>query len=177
MKGTKVATRYAKSLLEIAIEQNNIDSVSGDMQYLFATNRDNRDFQILLSSPIVKADKKIAIFEAIFDQFETSSMAFVRLITKNGRERYLPDIAEAFDAQVKEFKGIVPVSLISATQLDNATKDAILDKVRTQVAGSLEVTEQIDPELIGGFIVRMGDRQIDASVASQLNNLKQQLTR
>lgn len=177
MKGTKVASRYAKALLELAIENNTIDQVLGDMNYLLSANNETRDFQLFLNSPIIKADKKIAIFAELFDQFETVSKSFIELITKNGRESLLPEIAASFNAQVKEYKGIVPITLISATALDSATKDSILAKVSARVSGQLEVTEQIDPSLIGGFIVRMDDKQIDASIASQFNNLKQRLTR
>lgn len=177
MKGTKVAGRYAKALLELAIEQNKVDSVSGDMAFLAQTSAESRDFELLISSPIIHADKKIAIFEKVFEQFETVTMAFVRLITKNGREGMLPAIAEAFSAQVKEHKGIVPITLVSAAPLNAATKEALLARVQQGVKGTLEVTEKIDESLIGGFVVRMGDMQIDASVSSQFNNLKQRLTR
>ena len=177
MKGSKIAGRYATALLELSIEQNKVDQVLSDMKYLLEVNNETRDFQLLLDSPIVKGDKKIAIFEELFGQFEEVSTSFVKLITNNGRESYLPTIAEAFDAQVKEHRGIVPITIISAVPLANSTKEIILEKVEKGVNGKLEVTELIDSSLIGGFIVRMGDKQIDASVASQFNDLKQRLTR
>lgn len=177
MKSTKVASRYAKALLELAVEQGKVDSVSGDMQYLSEVSNQSHDFELLLNSPIVKADTKIAIFERIFEQYEEVSMAFVKLITKNGREKMLPAIAESFDAQVKEFKGIVPMTLITAKPLDEKTKATILSKVQSMVTGQMEMEEKIDESIIGGFIVRMGDTQIDASIASQFTNLKQRLTR
>jgi F-type H+-transporting ATPase subunit delta len=177
MKGTKVATRYATALLELAVEQNKIEQVSADLKYLLEANDETRDFQLLLDSPIVKGDKKIAIFAELFGQFEELTMSFIKMITENGRESFLPGIAEAFDTKVKEYKGIVPVTLVSAVALDESSKATILDKVEQSVKGTLEVTEVIDESLIGGFIVRMGDKQIDASVANQFNNLKQRLTR
>ena len=177
MKSTKVAARYAKALLEMAIEQKKIDSVLGDMQFLAAANAETRDFELLIASPIVNAEKKISIFEKVFEQFEEVSMSFIKLITKNGRESLLPQIADSFEAQLKEHRGIVPMTLVSAVKLDASTKDAILAKVQASVNGQLEVTEEIDDSLIGGFMVRMGDVQIDASVSSQFNNLKQRLTR
>lgn len=177
MKSTKVASRYAKSLLELAIEQNKVDAIVGDMNFLLQANNETRDFELLIASPIIKADKKISIFEMVFDQFEELTMSFVKLITKNGREAYLPVIAEEFNAQVKAYKGIVPMTLVSAKPLDKATKDKILAKVSSAVEGELEVTEEIDETLIGGFIVKMGDKQIDASISSQFSQLKQQLTR
>ncbi len=177
MKSTKVASRYAKSLLEIALEQNNVDAVLGDMKFLIQTHDETRDFGIMIDSPLINADKKISIFELIFDQFEETSMKFVKLITKNGREDVLPEIARSFEAQVKEHRGIVPIVITSAVKLDESTKQKIVAKVQQTVKGELEIEEKIDPSLIGGFIVRMGDLQLDASIANQFNNLKQRLTR
>lgn len=177
MKSTKAATRYATALLELAIENNKIDSVLGDMNYLLSANAETQDFQALLKSPIIKADKKIAIFAVVFDQFEAITKSFIELVTNNGRENLLVEIAEAFDAQVKKFKGIVPITIVTATTLNSDTKDNILAKVKGLVSGTLEVTEKIDPSIIGGFVVKMDGRQIDASVSSQLNDLKQRLTR
>lgn len=177
MKSTKVASRYAKSLLELAIEQNKVDAILGDMNFLLETNESTRDFELLIASPIINPDKKISVFEKVFDQFEELTMAFIRLITKNGRESFLPVIAKEFEAQVKAYKGIIPMTLISAVALDAGTRDKIVSKVQGSLKGKLEVKEVIDPSLIGGFIVRMGDTQIDASVASQLGNLKQRLSR
>ena len=177
MKSTKAATRYATALLELAIENGKVDSVLGAMNFLLSANAETRDFQTLLKSPIIKADKKIAIFAVVFDQFEAITKSFVEMITNNGRENLLVEIAEAFDAQVKKHKGIVPVTIVTATTLNSDTKQSILTKVQGLVAGTLEVTEEIDPALIGGFVVKMDGRQIDASVANQLNDLKQRLTR
>lgn len=177
MKGSKIAGRYATALLELSIEQNKVEQVLADMNYLSEVNNETHDFQLLLNSPIIKGDKKIAIFGELFGQFEDISTSFVNLITKNGRESQLAAIAHEFDAQVKEHKGIVPITIVSATKLDNSTRGLIIDKVEKTITGQLEVTELIDESLIGGFIVRMGDKQIDASVASQLNELKQRLTR
>ena len=102
---------------------------------------------------------------------------FIDLITRNRREYMLVEIAQSFSTQLKAYRGIVPITLISAVQLDSATKEKIFDKVRASVTGVLEINEIIDPSLIGGFIIRMDDKQIDASISSQLSNLKQRLTR
>lgn len=177
MNSSKVAIRYAQALLELAVENNTLDSVSRDMQYLAQVNADNRDFQLLLSSPVIKADKKIAVLNEIFGSFEKISTSFMELIAKNGRESILPEIAIAFNELVKAHKGIVPVTLTSAAKLDEGVKKQIVSKIAAAVKGTIEITEVIDPALIGGFIVKMGDTQIDASVASKLSQLKQRLTR
>lgn len=177
MKSSKASIRYAQALLEIALEKNNLESVNGDMAYLLTVNEENRDFQMMLTSPIIKADKKIAIFNEIFGEFEEISKAFVALITKNGREGLLPEIAAAFAALVMKTKGIVPVTIVSASPLDAAVRKQIVDKIEAATPGTIQVTEEVDASLIGGFVVKMGDTRIDASVASKLAQLKQQLTR
>lgn len=177
MKNTAAASRYATSLLDLVIEQKNIDSVSGDMKFLLEVYNNTEEFRHLIGSPVVGAEKKIAIFNRIFDQFEDVSKSFLRLITKNGREGMLPEIAEAFEAKVKEYKGIFPVKLVSAAKLDDSVKGEIINRIQNAITGTAEITEEIDEKLIGGFIVKMGDMQVDASVQSQLDKLKQNLTR
>lgn len=177
MKGTKAASRYAKALLELAIENNKVDQIAADMKYFLETCEETKEFDAFLHSPIIRSDKKIAIFKEIFGQFEEITSRFVDLVTKNRREMLLPAIAFSFGSQVKEYKGIVPLTLFSATALSESTINEILKKISLSVKGELELSEKIDTDLIGGFIVRMGDTQIDASVSSQFNNLKQRLTR
>lgn len=177
MKGTKAASRYAKALLELAIEHNQIDAVLNDMKYLSVVSGDSREFQLLVQSPIVNSDKKIAIFGELFGQFQEISRKFIDLITKKGREALLSEIASSFEDQVNKYKGITPITITSAVPLSETAKSKIVSKVKGSVSGTLEITEKIDPALIGGFIVRMDDKQIDASIASQLDNLKQRLTR
>jgi F-type H+-transporting ATPase subunit delta len=173
---SKAAIRYATSLLELSLEKGNLEQVATDMKYFSETVAQNHDLASMLTSPIVDSAKKAEIFTLIFGQFQPLTKSFFDLITKNGREAILPEIAASFDAKVKEHKGIVPVELVSAVALDEATKKTILAKVDASVNGTLEITETIDPSLIGGYIVKMGDKQIDASISNQLNNLKQRLT-
>jgi F-type H+-transporting ATPase subunit delta len=177
MKSSKSSIRYAQALLDLASEQKVLDAVAKDMRIMASVCNENRDFVLMLESPIVKADKKIAVLNAVFDAFTPISKSFVELITRNGRESHLPEIATAFDDLMKKLLGITPISIISAKPLDNKVKESIIEKVKSLTTDKIEVTEKIDESLIGGFIVRMGDNQIDASVSSQLNKLKQRLTK
>jgi F-type H+-transporting ATPase subunit delta len=99
------------------------------------------------------------------------------MVATNRREALITEIAGAFLAQLKEHRGIVPVTIISAKTLDAQTKAQITSKISASIKGTLEITENVDESLIGGFIVRMGDHQIDASVSNQLNRLKQELVK
>lgn len=177
MKGTKAASRYAKALLDLAIENNQVDLVLNDMKYLSAVANESHDFQMLIQSPIVNSEKKISIFAQLFGHFQETTSKFIELIAKKGREVLLGEIASSYEEQVNQYKGIKPVTIVSAVALDEATKNKIVAKIQGTVSGTLQVTEKIDPSIIGGFIVRMDDKQIDASVANQLDNLKQRLTR
>lgn len=177
MKSTKSAGRYAKALLELAQEQNKLDIVNANMTAIIQAASQTHDFQVFLNSPVIKVDKKINVLNELFSNFDTLSLSFIGLITKNGRERLITEIANSFIAQLKELRGIVPVSITSATPLDSKTREVIMSKISASVNGKLEVEELVDKDLIGGFIVRMGDKQIDASVASQLTRMKQELTK
>lgn len=177
MKVTKSAPRYAKALLELAIEQGKLDGVSADMKAVTEVFKETHDFQVFLDSPVIKGDKKIAIFGELFPSFDPLTSSFIELLIQNKREKALAQIAASYETQVQAHLGINPITLISAQKLDEQTKKVILDKLDKSLEGSLKVTEEIDPNLIGGFIIQMGDTRIDASVSNKLKNLKVSLTR
>ncbi|MBT5439434.1 ATP synthase F1 subunit delta [Crocinitomicaceae bacterium] len=175
MKSTKSAIRYAKALLELSIENSNLDEVSSDMKRIVESSNETNDFKVFLSSPVIKSDKKIEVLKVLFVGFEKLTSSFIDLITKNKREYLLVEIAEAYLYLLKKYQKIVPVSITSARKLEKETLNQILDKMKSHVEGDFEVTEEVDESLIGGFIVRLDDKQIDASVLTQLNRMKQEL--
>jgi F-type H+-transporting ATPase subunit delta len=178
MVNTKAGSRYAKALVELAVENNKQARIDEDMTYLSKVCSENKEFRQLLVTPIVNVDKKLKVFNELFHTFDELSTAFIRLITKNRRESILWEIASSYSAQLKELNGIRTVTITSVKPLEDKTKQAILDKVQKSLPGkTLKVEENIDESLIGGFIVRMGDIQVDASVAHQLANMKQRLTK
>jgi F-type H+-transporting ATPase subunit delta len=174
MKGTIVASRYAKSLLELSVEKNKIDKINEDMVQLSEVCETSKDFTNLLKNPVVNADKKASVFNKLFSgKMDELSLAFIQLITKNRRENLLAQIADSFINQVKAHKHILDVELISATPLEASAKSKIIDKVKSKYSNySINLIEKIDPALIGGFKIKVEDKQIDASVSSQLTNLK-----
>ncbi len=176
MKSTKSAIRYAKSLLELSVEQNNFDKVAVNMQEI-ASATSNREFLLLINSPIVSVDKKISIFDTLFPNFEELSKKFIHLITKNRREYLLAAIAESYLKILKEQNGITEVTLTSASPLDEATKTLILSKIKSLTKDKVEVIDKVDESLIGGFTIQIEDQKVDASVANQLRIIKQRLTR
>ena len=175
MRSTKSAIRYAKAILDLSSETNAVDKVASDMERIVEAGNDTGDFQVFLNSPVIKTDKKISILKVLFPEFTELTMSFIELITKNKREYLLTEIASAFVNLLKKQNGIVPISVTSAVKLEKQTLNQILEKLKSHVDGEFEVTEEVDPALIGGFIVRMEDKQIDASIASQLNRMKIEL--
>jgi F-type H+-transporting ATPase subunit delta len=175
MKSTKSAGRYAKALLELALDQNKVELIEADMLQLIKLADEAHDFQVFINSPLIQIEKKVAVIKEIFKEFSDTSLNFLELVTSNGREAAMIEIAHQFIGQLMAHRGVVPVTIVSAQQLEDKTKTEILSKINGVVKGTPLITEEVDASLIGGFIIKMGDQQIDASVASQLQRMKQQL--
>lgn len=174
MKGTKVAIRFAKSLLELAIEQKAEDKVLKDMELVDQVCQESNDFDVLLKNPIINAAKKMAIVDEIFKgKIEKISDNFMILIIKHNREQYLSEIAKSYITQYKEYKGIIDVEIISAIKLDKKTLDSVMEKVKAKYSGTFDIKETIDKEVIGGFVLKVGHEQIDMSIARKINDYKQ----
>ncbi len=175
MAQIKVATRYAKSLLGLVAEKGNLEEAFKDMTLIQKTCSENRDLVVLLKSPVVNTEKKTSILTAIFEKNVSEvTMLFINLITKNRRESALPEIADAFIAQYKAMKGITTALVTSATVLADDAKKKIADLVQKEVGGTVELEMEINPELIGGFILRIGDKQLDTSILNKIGDLRQE---
>lgn len=173
MKGNKIASRYAQALLDLAVEKNVLDKVNADMVQFVEVCNESKELKNLLSSPIVAGTKKLEVLNAIFaNSMDKMSLGFMTLIVKHSREKLLAEIASAFTEMYKVNRNILDVFITSAMPLDRAVKDKILQKIRTRHTGEVLITEQVDEKLIGGFVVRFNDKQLDASIASQLTDLK-----
>ena len=176
MQNPRLATRYAKSLLDLAVEQNQVEAVLTDMQLLDAICQQNREFANLLRSPIINADKKQQIIDAIIGhRISPLTKAFVTLLVSKGRELNLPEIARAFLTQYKVMKNIKTVRLTTAAPLNDAVKEKIRAKALSSLQNStVEIEEKVNPDLIGGFILEMDDKLFDASIRRDLNDVKTQ---
>lgn len=176
MPNPRLAGRYAKSLIGLAIEKNQLEEVYNDMLFLQACTQQSREFVNLIKSPIITADKKIAILQAVTaGKVGTLTDAFNKLLINKGREENLPEIATAFIDQYKKHKGIHTVKLTTAAPISDATKAAIVDKVKKETAlEKIEVSAKIDQSLIGGFVLEIGDTLVDASIAYDLKKIKSQ---
>ena len=175
MNNPRLATRYAKSLLDLSIEQNGLAEVYADMKLLQQINKSNPDFVALLRSPIITSDKKDKIIDAVVgDKVSKLTMLFVRLLTAKTRESNLPEIVTAFITQYNKLKNIQTVKLTTATAISDDLKNSIIAKLKATVTGEVEIETSVQDELIGGFKLEMGGTLIDASILRDLNDVRKQ---
>ena len=174
MVDSRAASRYAKSLLGLAIEQNVLDQVQQDMLLFSKVCDENKAFILMLRNPIIKHDKKRDILEAVFKgKVHPLTIAILDIITRKNREPILPAIAKEFQLQFNEVKGIGKAVVTTATALDSKLR-AEIEKIVKDLShkSKIDLVEKVDTSLIGGFILNVGDRQIDASIKSKLKSLK-----
>lgn len=168
-----VASRYAKSLIDLAVETKQLEEVRNDMRLIKQVCQENREFVIMLESPVVKTDKKMAIFQEVFGgKISATTQAFLNIVAKKRREGYIDNIAYAFDEHYKAFKNITSAVITTAVKLDDSTKAKILEIVKQHYKGEIELLEKTDKALIGGFVLTINDKQIDTSIKRKLNDLK-----
>jgi len=174
MAESRVASRYVKSLLGLAVEQGALEQVHNDMQLFDKVCTTSADFAMMLKSPIIKHNKKKEILEKIFKgKVHKLSIAIIDILTEKNREPLLPAIAKEFHAAYNEFKGISKASVTTTIPVDAQLRSE-LEKIVKKLSNTdkIELQEKIDADLIGGFILNVGDKQIDASIKSKLKTLK-----
>lgn len=171
-----VASRYAKSLIDLAQEKNLTDALYKDMQLFKQTVTDSRPLLLLLKNPIVRTEKKSAIIKAAFEKrFNPLTMSFLQIIIKKHREAIMDAIADEFINQYDVLKGVERATIITTIPLTEELREKFKAMVlKTTNGKSVELEEKIDPKLIGGYILRIGDQQIDGSVRNQLNEIRLQ---
>jgi F-type H+-transporting ATPase subunit delta len=176
MPNPRLATRYAKALIDLAVEKGQLENVFADMQWLNAVCKSNRDFVNVLRSPIIKAEVKKKVIEAVTTgKIGEITAAFNKLIITKGRESNLPEIAHAFIEAYKEKKNIHTIKLTTASPVSDATKEAIVAQVKKSAGfQSVELEEKVDADLIGGFVLQVGDKLVDASIAYDLRAIAKQ---
>ncbi|MER2998683.1 ATP synthase F1 subunit delta [Pontibacter populi] len=173
MSELRVASRYAKSLIELAAEKGVVEQVHDDMKLFTSVVSQNRDFQLLLNNPIVKSDKKLAVINAVFKgKVNEMTLAFFNIVARKSRESILEFVATEFEKQYNIMKGIQRASVTTAAPLSPALRQQLGEKLANETGKTIQLEEMIDPSLIGGFVLKVGDKQIDSSVKYSLRKLK-----
>jgi len=176
MPNPRLASRYAKSLIDLALEKGELEKIFADMQWLQQVIRGSREFANLLRSPIIKGDKKEKIVEAIIGSRVTNiTSLFIRLLIAKGRENNLAEIITSFISQYKKHKNIYPVKLTTATPINENLKKVIIDQIKkTSDMQNIELQAVVNEDLIGGFVLEAGDKLVDASIAYDLKQIARQ---
>ena len=171
MAGTQVASRYAKSLIDLSLEKGQLEKVYADMKNILLTCTGSHQLVLMLKSPIIKSDKKEKVLKAVFKEVNTITAEFINIIVRKKREYALEEIAQAFVDQYKAHKKILTAVITTAFGLDADLRARVLDIVKNSQNSEVELIEKIDKNIIGGFIIRVGDKQDDTSIRSKIMKL------
>ncbi len=176
---TRAAQRYAKALLDLAKEKKSEEAIFQDMLMLHDTFKESEDLRSLVASPAYHPEKKKEILLSIFGkQIQDLTSKLFSLLTHNNRIELLYEVTKSFIRLYNKDKGIVQATVTTSIPLNDKMKKDILEKAR-KISGAKEVSlhNKIDPSIIGGYILRVGDVQIDAGIAGKLELLKRELTK
>jgi F-type H+-transporting ATPase subunit delta len=175
MNDSKISVRYSRALFQSALEQKILDKVNQDMISILEICKlaETKDF---LQNPVIVPSKKIEILHKMFaGKVEEITLSLLDLVVRNGRESYLPAIARVFIDETMRYKGITKSVLTSAVRLNEKVKKQIIAMISDVFKTKVELEEVINSEIIGGFILRVDDNYIDASVRNKLNKIKKEL--
>jgi F-type H+-transporting ATPase subunit delta len=175
MNDSKISVRYARALFQTALEKKILDEVNQDMYFIseICKTPETKEF---LTSPIIAPSKKTAIFHKMLaGSVEPITMSLIDLVVKNGRENFLPAIARVFIHETKKHRGITDSVLTTAIKVDENVRNQISALISDVFKTRVDLKENIDPDIIGGFILQIDDSYIDASIKNKLRKIKKEL--
>lgn len=175
MNDSKISVRYSRALFQSALEKNILDKVKQDMIFISEVCKipEAKEF---LHSPVIVPSKKTAIFHKMLgDNVENITLSLIDLVVKNGRESFIPAIARVFLHETMKYKGITESVLTTAVKVNAKVKMEITDLISEVFKTKVELKENIDAEIVGGFILRVDDNYIDASIRNKLRKIKKEL--
>jgi F-type H+-transporting ATPase subunit delta len=178
MLNPRLAGRYAKSIIDLALEKGQLEPVYQDMLYMNNLITGSSEFVTILKSPVITSDKKLKVLDALTaGRIGIITAAFYRLLVAKGREYFLPEIVSSFIDQYKDYKGIQQVTLTTAIPVSEEVKNSIINKIK-EGGGVKEVELEtlVQENIIGGFILESNGRRVDASIAYDLANIKKQFS-
>jgi len=176
MSDSKISVRYARSLFLLAKEKGILDEIRIDLELLGESIQTIEDFQYLINSPVLKQSDKGRIFHQIFNgRLNIYTLNFFDLLLKNKREIFLKDISRNFLDLCRKEKGIKNALFVSAHALTSSQREEVQILIQKSFNSAVELTEKVDEKLIGGYILRVDDQQIDSSISTRLAIIKQEL--
>ena len=174
MSDYRIGQRYAKSLLELAEEQGALDDVNQDMKLLEKVCRENREFVLMLKNPVISHNKKLDILKRIFkNKVHSLTLSIFEIMTRKNRENILPELSRAFHVLYNEKKEIVMAKIITSFKIDKDLRKQFIEKIQKDTGNEkIELEEEVNKDMIGGYILKIGDMQIDDSIDTKLRSLR-----
>jgi F-type H+-transporting ATPase subunit delta len=173
MIASKITTRYAKSLLDLAIEKNQLKECYNDLIAVETLCSESSDFALMLKSPIINTSKKLSIIKSLFEKkLSKTTYFFIKLITNKKREPLLHSISKNFTELYKSHHKIITAVVTTTVPLDKGLKQKVVSFVKKKMDKDVELMEKVNQDILGGTIIKVGDLQIDDSVRKQLKELK-----
>jgi F-type H+-transporting ATPase subunit delta len=177
MNESKISVRYSKAIIEMSREKDILETVKSDMDFIGQCLKQIPELKLVLDSPVINTSEKRTLFKmSLGENIHPLTLSFINLIFTNRRETYLEPIIHYFMYLYNKEIGIKPALLLSPVKFDPALRDKIVHILSQKLNIKMELQEQTEPALLGGFIMRIEDYQIDASISSQLSKIKKELT-
>jgi F-type H+-transporting ATPase subunit delta len=176
MEGARASIRYAKAILAFAQENNSTEAVAKDMEKMNRIIHQNDALQIALENPLIDIEKKLSILNVLFSEASEASKKLFSLLADNKRLGVLAETGKKFLELYSHDKGVVKATITSAVPLTKELEKTALEKAKKHSKRKINIENKIDPSIIGGFILKIGDMQLDASVVNQLKSIKSKLT-
>ncbi len=177
MKNPKLSNRYAKALFDFAGEKNQVEEVYGDLQLFANTLKESRELQVLLRNPVIPSNQKHKIFESIFNgALHDTTYQFLDVLLRKKREPALDTICEEYVKMYNTAHNIKPVTITTAQPLSEALKNKIVTTLTDQTHATIALEEIVNPDLIGGFVIKMDDYYLDSSIRTKINKLRREFS-
>lgn len=176
MAGARAAIRYAKAVLSLATDQKAAEVINKDMKQIVKTIAESKDLREMLQNPVVRSSDKESVLKQVFKNTNTITGNLVTTLITNKRIALLADVASKYNQLYDTLQGTEIAKVTTAVPLTDALKIKVLAKVKELTGKEVEVINTVDESILGGFILRVGDIQYNASIANKLNKLKREFT-
>ncbi len=176
MSSTRAAIRYAKAILDIANDKGVAQAVNNDMTTIASTINGNKELSTFIQNPTTKVEVKESALQEIFADTNSVTKSLFRLLFENKRFEILDAIALEYNKLFDDMNGVEIAKVTTAIAMDASLEAKVLAKIATFSNKKITIENTVDPSLIGGFILRIGDKQYNASVANRLQVLKRELS-
>jgi ATP synthase F1 delta subunit len=173
----EIAQVYARSLFEVAQEQGKLDVVREELGQITEALEENAELRLFFYSPYFSTDEKRDGLRRTVTDADPTTMNVLDILVENHRLPVLPRLRREYERRWREANNLLPVTVTSAVQLDDAVVERIGDEIGRQTGRTVELTREVDPSIVGGFVVRVGNAILDASIKNRLDNLRKQIVR